>query len=102
MKKWMVKGALILGALYSFSAAQALTMDEARGIAVGDSDARVEALAQVVSQGDEKTAAYLQALADDVVKIANGQVLVVRDGQGQDPVTGQAAVSYTHLRAHET
>ena len=90
MKKWMVKGALILGALYSFSAAQALTMDEARGIAVGESDARVVALAQAVSQGDEKTAAYLQALTDDVVKIANGQVLVVRDGQGQDPVTGQA------------
>ena len=90
MKKWMVKGALILGALYSFSVAQALTMDEARGIAVGESDARVEALAQAVSQGDEKTAAYLQALADDVVKIANGQVLVVRDGQGLDPVTGEA------------
>ena len=90
MKRWMVKGALIASAVWGLSVAQALTMDEARGIAVGESDARVEALAQAVSQGDEKTAAYLQALADDVVKIANGQVLVVRDGQGQDPVTGQA------------
>ena len=90
IKRWIVKGALIACAMWSLTSAQALTMDEARGIAVGESDARIEALTQAVAQGDDKTALYLQALADDVVKIANGQVLVVRDGQGTDPVTGQA------------
>jgi urea transport system permease protein len=90
MKRWMLKVALMVSALCALSAAQALTMEEARGIAVGESDARVQALSQAVAQGDDKTAAYLQALADDVVKIAKDQVLVVRDGQGTDPVTGQA------------
>ena len=90
MNTWIVKGACIASVLWGLTAAHALTVDEARGIAVGDSDARIEALSKAVAQGDDKTAAYLQALADDVVKTANGQVLVVRDGQGTDPVTGQA------------
>ena len=90
MNTWIVKGACIASVLWGLTAAHALTVDEARGIAVGDSDARIEALSKAVAQGNDKTAAYLQALADDVVKIANGQVLVVRDGQGTDPVTGQA------------
>jgi len=90
MKRWLLKGAWIASALCGLSAAQALTMDEAKGMAVGDSDARVEAIAQAVAQGSEKTAAYLQALADDVVKMAGDRVIVVRDGQGLDPVTGQA------------
>ena len=72
------------------SAAHALTVEEVRGMAVGDGDARVQALARAVLQGDEKTAAYLQALSDDVVKIAGDKVLVVRDGKGFDPVSGQA------------
>jgi urea transport system permease protein len=90
MKRWMLKAALIASALWGLSAAQALTMDEARRMAVGESDARVEAISQAVAQGSEKTAAYLQALADDVVKMAGDRMIVVRDGQGLDPVTGQA------------
>ncbi|MFM1818345.1 MAG: High-affinity branched-chain amino acid transport system permease protein LivH [Pseudomonadota bacterium] len=70
--------------------AHALTLDEALGMAVGESDARIEALAKAVAQGDDKTAAYLQALADDAVKVAAGKVLVVKDGKGMDPVTGEA------------
>ena len=90
MKRWIKKAALIVSAVWSLTAAHALTVDEARGMAIGESDARVQALAKAVAQGDDKTAAFLQALADDVVKVANGQVIVVRDGQGLDPVTGQS------------
>ena len=90
MKRWILKGALIASALWGLTAAQALTMEEARGIAIGDSDARLEALAKAVAQGDEKTAVYLQALSDDVVKISKDQVIIARDGQGTDPVTGQS------------
>lgn len=89
MKRWIVSGVWIVVALCNGALAHALTMDQARGMAVGDNDARIEALAQAVAQGDAKTAGFLQALADDVVQIANGQVLVVRGGQAQDPVTGQ-------------
>ena len=90
MKRCILKGVLIASALFGQCAVQALTMDEAKSIAVGESDARIEALSKAVAQGNDKTAAYLQALADDVVKIAKDQVIVVRDGQGLDPVTGQA------------
>jgi urea transport system permease protein len=89
MNRWMLKAAWMASALWGLSAAQALTMDEARRMAVGESDARVEAIAKAVAQGSEKTATYLQALADDVVKMAGDRVIVVRDGQGLDPVTGQ-------------
>ena len=85
MTRWAVLAGMTLAC-----AAHALTFDEALGMAVGESDARIEALAKAVAQGDDKTAAYLQALADDAVKVAAGKVLVVKDGQGFDPVTGQA------------
>jgi urea transport system permease protein len=90
MNKWMTNALCIAGLWCSLTAAQALTMDEARGIAIVESDARVEALAKAVAQGDEKTAVYLQALSDDVVKISKDLVIMVRDGQGTDPVTGQS------------
>lgn len=89
MRRWITRWAMVLGALLSCSA-HALTADEALGMAVGESDARIEALAQAVAQGDEKTASFLQALADDAVKVAAGKVLVLKDGKGFDPVSGQA------------
>ena len=86
----MTSWAMLLGLLLACNA-HALTAEEALGMAVGESDARIEALAKAVAQGDDKTAAYLQALADDAVKVAAGKVLVVKDGKGFDPVTGEAA-----------
>ena len=71
-------------------AARALTAAEAGAIAVGETDARLEALAKAVASADDRTAAYIQALADDAVKVAGGQVFIVRDGQGSDPLTGQS------------
>ena len=85
MTRWTVAAGLLLAC-----SAHALTDEEALGMAVGESNARIEALAKAVANGDDKTAAYLQALADDAVKVAAGKVLVVKDGQGLDPVSGQA------------
>ena len=70
--------------------AGALTAEEARGIAIGETDARIEALNKAITTADDKTAAFLQVLADDAVKIAGDKVLVVKDGQGFDPVSGAA------------
>lgn len=83
----------VLAFLLAFgcSAAQALTADEARAIALGEADARIEALNKAVATGDDRTAAFLQALADDAVKTAGGQVYVVRDDKATDPVTGAPA-----------
>jgi urea transport system permease protein len=71
--------------------AQALTAGEARAMAAGETDARIEALNKAVATADEKTAAFIQALADDAVKLTADKVLIVKDGKGTDPVTGAAA-----------
>jgi urea transport system permease protein len=87
----MIHKLLLAAALCAAGAAHALTADEARAIAIGESDARIEALNKAVSAADDKTAAFIQALSDDAVKIAGDKVFVVRDDKATDPVTGAAA-----------
>ena len=72
------------------SSALALTADQARALTQGETDARVSALQKALAAPDVQTAAFLQAMADDAVKLNGTQVLVVRDGQATDPVTGAA------------
>jgi urea transport system permease protein len=70
------------------SAVHALTLEQARGMALGETDSRIEALNKAVVSADERTAAFLKALADDAVKVSGDTVLVVKDGKGYDPVGG--------------
>ncbi|MGI9150158.1 MAG: ABC transporter permease subunit, partial [Limnohabitans sp.] len=81
--------ALALGVLGQTSA-WALTAAQTQALAVGETDARITALQQALAAPDEKTAAFLQAMADDAVKLNGTQVLIVRDGKATDPVTGDA------------
>ncbi len=87
----MIRQLLLLALAWSAASAHALTADEARAIALGETDARIEALNKAVATADDRTAAFLQALADDSVKAAGGKVLIVKDGKGIDPVTGAPA-----------
>lgn len=66
----------------------ALTADEARAIASGDSEARIAALNKAVLTADDKTAAFIQAMSDDAVKYTEDKVFVMKDDKGYDPVTG--------------
>ena len=77
-------------ALLQPTPAAALTLQETQAMAVGDSDARIQALNNAIVQADDKTAAFIQALVDDAVKTAGDKVFVVRDGKAVDPVSGQA------------
>jgi urea transport system permease protein len=79
---------LLLASFFIASSAGAITADEVNAIAMGETDTRVEALGKAMLTADDKTAAFLQALSDDAVKVAGGKVWVVRDGKGIDPVTG--------------
>jgi urea transport system permease protein len=80
--------ALMLGVL-SHTSAVALTTDQVRALTLGDTDARVTALQKALASADATTAAFLQAMADDAVKISGSQVLVVRDGQAFNPLSGE-------------
>ncbi len=83
---------IAFGLLFGASA-HALTPQEAQSIAIGESDARVEALGKAIATADEKTVAFIEALSGDAVKVAGDKLFIVRDGKGFDPVTGaQAAV----------
>lgn len=70
------------------TAAHALTADEAKAIASGESEARIAALNKAVLTADDKTAAFIQAMSDDAVKYTEDRVFVMKDDKGFDPVTG--------------
>ena len=57
-------------------------------MALGETEARAEALNKAAANPDDKTAAFIQALADDAVKTAGDKVFVIKDDKGYDPVTG--------------
>ncbi len=81
---------LALGMTSAFSPAYALTADEAKKLATGETDARVAAIAKAVETADEKTFALIRALMDDGVKIAGGQVLILQGDKTIDAVSGAA------------
>ncbi|MDO9360839.1 MAG: urea ABC transporter permease subunit UrtB, partial [Polaromonas sp.] len=84
----MIRTLLLLATFLFAAGAHALTPDEAKGMAMGDAETRVEALNKAAANADEKTAAFIQAMADDAVKTAGDKVFVIKDDKGFDPVTG--------------
>lgn len=81
---------LLLTSLFIATNAYSLSFESAKSLSMGETDDRVAAIGRVlVAEPDDATAAFIRALVDDAVKVAGGQVLVVRNGVGTDPVTGQ-------------
>jgi urea transport system permease protein len=80
---------LALASLWAGSA-HALTAAQAVAMASGETDARVQALNQAMLNADDRTAAFVQALADGEVKVAGDKVFIVKDDKGLDPVSGAA------------
>src|SRR3990167_6188650 len=68
--------------------AYALTPETAKAMAVGEGDARIEALRAAVAGADEKTVQFIQELADDAVKVVADRPIIARDDKAVDPVTG--------------
>ncbi len=89
IQKILYAAVFSIGLLHSAPTA-ALTALEAQGMAIGESEARIDALNKALATADDKTAAFIQALSDDAVKSAGGKVFIVRDDKAIDPVTGQA------------
>lgn len=78
----------LLAAILIATNAHALSAADAVAMAVGETDARVEALNKALTQADDTTAAYIQAMSDDTVKISGGKVLILKGDKAIDPVTG--------------
>lgn len=83
--------ALWLSLALGAGAARALSAEQALAMAAGETDARIAAMQQALRSADgadERIAAFLQALADDAVKLAAGRALIVQGDKAQDPVSG--------------
>ena len=81
--------ALLIAMSFMAGNAYSLTAEEAKSMSVGDGDARIAALRKAVTQADDKTLAFIQALSDDGVKLVADKPVVIQGGQGVDPVSGQ-------------
>ena len=71
--------------------ALALTSEEAKAMALGEGDARVQALRTAAAAADDRTTRFIQALSDDAIKVIAGTPVIVVDGKAVDPVTGQSS-----------
>jgi urea transport system permease protein len=90
----MLKRLALLFAIFSVAThAYALSADEAKGIAIGEGGARIEALRSALAGADDKTVQFIQALADDAVKVVGNKPVIVKGDKAFDPVTGVEAGS---------
>ena len=85
---YRLKQLLALAIVFVAGSAHSITADTAKAIAIGDGDARIQALRAAVAGADEKTVQFIQALSDDAVKVVAGKPVIVRDDKAIDPVTG--------------
>ena len=83
----MLRYIFLTAAFLLATGAHALTADEAKGMAIGETEARVEALNKAAANADEKTVAFIQAMSDDALKTKGDKVYVIRDGKAFDPVS---------------
>jgi urea transport system permease protein len=67
--------------LLAAGAAHALTADEAKAIAIGESDDRIAALNKAVANADDRTAAFIQAWPTTPSRPPAARPYVVRDGK---------------------
>jgi len=56
----------------------------------GESDDQVTAVAALVASGEERAVVLLRALSEGNVQASGQQVLIVKDGEGVDAITGAA------------
>jgi urea transport system permease protein len=88
----LVLGASLLGlGGLGVSTAWALTTEEAYAISAGGNDDRVAALSAVVGKGDPALPAFLEALANDTVKVAGNRAYIVYGDEVRDAVTREPA-----------
>jgi urea transport system permease protein len=77
--------------MVAYDHVHALTPQQAKAIAEGDSDDRIAALNQAAAEGAEGLGPFIQALLDDAVKVSGEQVFVVRDEKAVNASTGASA-----------
>ncbi|MDD2810477.1 urea ABC transporter permease subunit UrtB [Rhodoferax sp.] len=84
----MLKRFLSITTIFIATSAYSISASDVKDITLGETDTRIEALAKAMQAADDQTAAFLQALSDDAVKVTGDKVFVVKDEKAFDAVTG--------------
>ena len=79
---------VLISALLIATSSHALGVDDVKAMAIGDTDARIEALNKSMLSASDKLADYLKALSEDAVKVAGDKIFVIKGDTAFDPVTG--------------
>ena len=79
---------VLISALLIAASSHALGVDDTKAMAIGDTDARIEALNKSMLSASDKLADYLKALSEDAVKVAGDKIFVIKGDMAFDPVTG--------------
>ena len=79
---------VLISALLIAASSHALGVDDTKAMAIGDTDARIEALNKSMLSASDKLADYLKALSEDAVKVAGDKIFVIKGDTAFDPVTG--------------
>ncbi len=93
-RRWdLWRGVLLwlIGSVWMATPAHALTAQQMRAMAAGDSDERVAAINAAVASGDPQVPAFLHALLDDEVKLAGDRVFLVQGDKVLDAATRREA-----------
>src|SRR4051812_1114233 len=80
---------LTLSAALCAHAADALSPEIVRDLALGENDAKVKAMATLVASGSASALALLQSLQKGEIQTAGDTVLQMKDGAAIDLVTGK-------------
>ncbi|MBC7609339.1 MAG: urea ABC transporter permease subunit UrtB [Polaromonas sp.] len=87
----LLRQTLFIATLLVAAHAQALTPAEVKGMTLGETDTRIEALNKAAVNADEKAVAFIQAMSDDAVKFKGDKIFIVKDNKAYDAVTGAKA-----------
>ncbi len=91
IKALLCRTIAVLGLALAVSHAHALTADEAKKLATGETEERIATLSKLVDNADDKTYALIQAMAEDGAKLAGDRVLIMQGDKVIDAVTGEAS-----------
>lgn len=84
----MLKKIFLTAVILIAGYAHAISADQLKGIATGETDSRIEALGKAMASPDEITIAFLQALSDDAVKVSGDKLFVIHSDKAFDPISG--------------
>jgi urea transport system permease protein len=89
-RRGLCTAALAIIALVLPWSAHALTIEQARAMASGETDARIAAINTALAESQAGTLEFLQALAADEVKLAGDRPVIVRNDKAFDVVSATA------------